>query len=342
MSDTLNIPTSPIDDPAAWSAQELGADPSWAHELTAPELAELDAAVRGALTRGLETLKFDRADFPLPTLAPRLERMVHELEHGRGCVLIRGLDVAGRDEAWVKALYWGLGVHVGLPISQNAQGQLIGHVTDSGRDYMAKNVRGYTTRARLRPHCDPADTVGLLCWHPAKSGGESLMTSAVSIFNEILKTRPDLLVPLFNGFHFDLRGEGATDDPEETTFHRVPVFSYHEGRLSARFNQKTIEDGQKKRGEPLTDLEQEAVDLVGKLAMADGLRYDMTFRQGDVQILNNHSVMHSRNEFEDHPELERKRNLFRMWINLRSGRPLAPNFAERLNTGPRGGVMVRD
>jgi len=214
------------------------------------------------------------------------------------------------------------------------------HVADSGRDYATKNVRGYSTRARLRPHCDASDVVGLMCWRTARSGGESLMASALAIFNELLATRPDLLPPLFEGFHYDLRGEGATGDEDEVTVNRVPVFSWFEGRMSCRFNQKSIEDGMKKAGLPLAPLAKEALDAVGELALADGLRYDLTFRPGDIQLLSNHTVLHSRNEFEDWPEPDRRRNLLRLWLNLREARSLAPAFADRLNTGPRGGVRV--
>lgn len=85
----------------------------------------------------------------------------------------------------------------------------------------------------------------------------------------------------------------------------------------------------------------EAVGAVCDLASRDDLRYDLAFRMGDIQILNNHMILHARGGFEDFPEPERKRDLLRLWINLRNGRKLAPEFADRLNTGPRGGVMVR-
>ncbi|MBT5263592.1 MAG: TauD/TfdA family dioxygenase, partial [Rhodospirillaceae bacterium] len=70
--------------------------------------------------------------------------------------------------------------------------------------------------------------------------------------------------------------------------------------------------------------------------------FDLTFEPGDIQVLSNHMVLHSRTAFEDWPEEDRKRNLMRLWLNLRESRELAPEFADRLNTGPRGGVMVRE
>ncbi len=335
------IPDQPINSPSAWTAQQLAADPSWIHPLDRIETAELERAARAVRTSGAAPQAFERDQFPLPTLGPRLARIVDSLENGIGCALIRGLDMTRYDLDTAKTIYWGIAVHLGIPISQNARGEHIAHVTDTGRDYQSKNVRGYTTRARLRPHCDACDVVGLLCWRTAMAGGESLIASSTAIFNEILRTRPDYLPALFRGFHYDLRGEGATDDPDEVTFHRVPVFSWFEGRLSCRFNQKSIEEGMVKARMPLTPHEQAAVDYVGELTLSDPLCHHLTFEQGDIQLLNNHTVLHSRTSFEDWPEPDRKRNLLRLWVNLREGRPLAAAFAERLNTGPRGGVRVR-
>ncbi len=329
--------------PAVWTAQELAEDDSWVMPFEARDIAELEEAVMAVIRSGKPLYTFNRNDFELPGLATRLARCARDLEYGRGVALWRGLDAGNYNEAELKVLYWGIGVHLGIPIHQNAKGDMIGHVRDSGRNYMSQNVRGYTTQARLAPHCDSSDLVSLLCVHPSRSGGESLIASSGAIYNRLLQDHPEYLEPLFAGFHFDLRGEGATDDPNEVTFAKVPVFSAYENWLSCRYNEKTIIDGQNKAGAPLSGLALEAVQKVGEIAMSDGIRYDMTFEKGDIQILNNHSVLHSRTAFEDWPEPERKRNLLRMWINQRPdiARPLALQFADRMNTGPRGGVRVR-
>lgn len=330
--------------PAVWTTQNMVEDTSWIIPFEADEVTELEQAVSVAMSSGKQLYAFGRDDFDLPKLGSRLAQCAHDIEYGRGVALWRGLDVSSYDEQELKVLYWGIGVHLGLPIHQNAKGEMIGHVRDSGQDYMSKNVRGYTTQARLAPHCDSSDIVTLLCVHPSKSGGESLVASSGAIYNRLLEEYPDYLELLFSGFHFDLRGEGATDDPDEVTFAKVPVFSDYKNWLSCRYNQKTIVDGQRKAGEPLAGLALKAIEKVGDLAMSDGIRYDMVFQQGDIQILNNHAVLHSRTAFEDWPEPERKRNLMRMWINQRPdiARPLAPEFADRMNTGPRGGVRVRN
>ncbi len=334
-------PPASVDDPSAWLAADLAADQGWIQRLSDDEIRELDRAVEAVVGLGLKPGGFGRDQFPLTDLADRIAGWAHEIDRGRGCVLVKGLEPGRYDDDALAALYWGIATHLGEPVPQNAAGDLIGHVRDTGRDYHSKNVRGYTTRAEMKAHCDAADVVGLLCRHPAKQGGESLIASGIAIYNHLAAERPELIPPLLEGFHFDLRGEGVTNDPDETTFHRVPVFSWFEGRLSCRFNAKTIVDGMAKRGMPLDGLALEAVREVGRLALEPPFRFDMTFEKGDIQLLSNHSVLHARAAFEDWPEPERKRDLWRLWLNLRDGRPLAPEFADRLNTGPRGGVFVR-
>lgn len=332
------LPTTPVTGRAAWVGSDLLADTSWIHDI-APLQSELDSALERVLARGMRAFGFGRDDFDAPGLSALLPEVLEELDPGRGCVLLRGLDVSRYSQEELHALYWGLGVHLGEPVSQNSRGELIAHVTDGGRDYAQKNVRGYTTNNAIRAHCDSADAVGLLCAQTGAAGGESVFTSSMTLFNIMLEECPHLLPHLARGFHFDLRGEGATGDPEEVTRHKVPVFSACGGVLSARYNCKTIEDGQRKAGEPLSGEVLEAVRRVGELALREDLRYEMQFQRGDIQLLNNHTVLHARGAFED--DGEHKRDLLRLWLNLRDPRPLVPAMAERMNTGPRGGVAVR-
>ena len=90
------------------------------------------------------------------------------------------------------------------------------------------------------------------------------------------------------------------------------------------------------------DHERAALDFLREVTLREELQYRFKMVPGDIQMVSNHSVFHSREDFVDHEEHERKRCLFRFWINIRGGRPLAENFADRYNTGPRGGVAVGD
>ena len=98
-----------------------------------------------------------------------------------------------------------------IPGRQNAQGHLLGHVRDLGVSSTDPNVRIYQTRERQTFHTDSADVVGLLCLKTAKLGGTSPLVSALSIFNEMRKQRPDLLHLLLQPIATDRRGEVPMD-----------------------------------------------------------------------------------------------------------------------------------
>ena len=48
----------------------------------------------------------------------------------------------------------------------------------------------------------------------------------------------------------------------------------------------------------------------------------MEYHEGDIQILHNHVMLHSRRGFEDWPEPERRRHLLRLWLRDDEGRVL--------------------
>jgi len=67
---------------------------------------------------------------------------------------------------------------------------------------------------QMNYHSDQCDSVWLMCMHPAKSGGESLITSTVTVYNEMLKRRPELAEALIADFYQTKHGEVAPgEDP---------------------------------------------------------------------------------------------------------------------------------
>ena len=226
-------------------------------------------------------------------------------------------------------------------INQDTSGTLIDHVCDRGRSYDDISVRGYTTNAQLTPHCDSGDLVGLLCVRPAKEGGMNNISCAMAIYNEILKTHPEYLEPLYKGFYYNIRGNGPIGKYQDITSHRVPVFSFHDGMLSCRYNQKAILTAEElPNTEPLTHLEKDAINCVATLAMDDKIRFDVSFEAGDLAFLNNNTVFHNRGHFTDHDDPEKKRLLLRQWINLEEARELTFEFADHYNTGSRLGPAI--
>jgi hypothetical protein len=314
----------PIVDPAGWYADELAAGDEWIYALSDREITELRGAVASVEARGLDIKAVRRADFALPSLGPALATMRDELLDGRGLVLIRGVPVADMTRAQSAIAFWGIGAHLGHAVSQNGQGHLLGHVKDIGGDYGEANTRGYMTSAHMGFHSDRCDYVGLLCLHPAKSGGESRVASAVTLYNEILRRRPDLMEELVQDFYWSRHGEHS---PGESPHYAMPVFSFEDGYLCVRGVSSHIYKSQGMPGVPdFTEKQIEALELYK--AVVEELAFDMEFRQGDIQILHSHVTLHSRRGFEDWPEPDRRRHLLRLWLRDPAGRPIPAAYRE--------------
>ena len=134
-------------------------------------------------------------------------------------------------------IFCGIGSHLGSARSQNAAGHLLGHVRDIGADVNNPNTRIYQTTARQSFHTDSCDVVGLLCLKEAKEGGDSMLASSVTAYNEIAKRRPDLVPALFEPVATDRRGEVPEgQDP----FFMIPVFTWHEGYLTCIYQRNYI------------------------------------------------------------------------------------------------------
>ena len=329
----------PIDGPSAWIGAELRDSDAWVYRLAEAELRELHEAMRA--TRERPMLEIDRDSFVLPTLGPVLAGILDTLLNGRGFVLIRGIPVREYPIEEAARIYWGLGAHLGKPLSQNAKGHLLGHVRDLGLDLQDPSVRVYQTLERQTFHTDSCDIVGLLCLQKAKSGGLSSLTSSISVYNEMVRRRPDLAALLFEPFATDRRGEV----PEGMApYFMLPVFNEYQGYLSTIYARRYIESAQRfPEVLRLTEAQREALDLFDALAEDSTLRLDMAFEPGDMQFLHNHTILHDRTAYEDWPEPERKRHLLRLWLCPPNARPLPPAYAQRYGSvelGNRGGIRV--
>jgi len=309
-------PMVPVIDPAEWRPEHMTASDEWIYQLSAAEIAELTEAVEAAASKGGDIKDVTLAEFILPTLGPVLRDIRRDLLEGRGLILIRGVPVADYSRAQSALAFWGIGLHLGRPVSQNAEGHLLGHVKDIGGDYGDAQTRGYKSSAAMGFHADRCDYVGLMCLHPAKQGGESRIVSSVTLYNEMLKRRPDLVEVLTRDFYWTRHGEVS---PGEDGFYKYPVFTFEQGWFAARGVSTQIYKSQGLPGVPLyTDIQLEALDLFKSLA--EDFAFDMEFRQGDIQFLQNHVTLHSRRGFEDWPEPERRRHLLRLWVSDDAGR----------------------
>jgi len=314
----------PLVDPADWYPADIAGSQDWIYRLSPAEIEEVGEAVAGVEARGLDIGNIGRQDFPLPAFSTALAEIRAELLDGRGFAMIRGLPVDRLTKPQIAAAFWGVGVHLGRAISQNGKGHLLGHVKDLNADY--RKTRGYLTSAHMAFHCDQCDILALACLHPAKSGGEHMICSSVALYNEMLRRRPDLARELGAQFYRSRSGEIPPGETEPWI--RQPVFGFHRGYFTARGVSAAIEKAQSLPGVPrLSERQREALQMFRDLAIE--LAVEIPFESGDMFYLFNHVTLHSRTAFEDWPEPERKRHLFRLWLTTDGARPLPPEIALR-------------
>jgi len=301
----------PIAGPMAWKGAEFTARDDWILRLDEGHIAELEAAGRAVMARRLDFRDIAAADFPLPRLAPVLAALRPELRAGRGFVLVKGLSVERCDAALLRAIYVGVGTHLGIPVSQSYRGDYLGEV----KNYREPgNERPYRRGGAIEMHRDPCDIVGLLCYRKARTGGLSRVTSAATIWNIVLAERPDLVSVLLEGFRLYItRDDRSLTAPVTPT--KIPVLTRDpDGPLHCTFIAELAHWAVTKGGEPWPDRGPEALAFIHEVANRDGAFLDMAIEPGDIQFLNNRTTIHGRTDYQEWPEPERQRVMFRLWL----------------------------
>jgi Taurine catabolism dioxygenase TauD, TfdA family len=318
------IRTNPITHPNAWRGKELKKNQEWVDYLSEDEINDINSALNTVTKKGLTWGNFGKEDFPLTAMKKRLAELDTQLLNGRGFVLLRGLPIKQYTLDQIKVIYWGLSTYMGQIMPQNVMGTMIEHIEDiKVANLQDPNLRGYVTAKRLDAHSDNSDTVVLLCVDKAERGGMSAIVSTTAIYNKMLANRPDLLPSLFEGYRYDLRGEGPTGDLNETS-EPVPVFSYHKGQIRSWFHRRLILGGADKAGIQLSEIQKEALDYFVDAAHDPDLVLEHDLQPGDIQFLNNYCSVHFRTHFEDGPN--HKRLLLRLWYNRWERSQLDPAF----------------
>jgi len=304
----------PVGGPAAWRGADFaGADP-WRLRLSPAQIVEIEAALDRAEATGKPTGELTCDDFPLRSLAEDVARWRSEVATGRGFQVVSGVPVERWTQARAERFFWCLGLHMGTPGAQNAKGDLLGHVTDTGASASDPFVRLYETRADIAFHCDAADVVGLLCLSQGRTGGASRIASSVAVHDELLRRRPELAARLYEPYELDVRSEG-----DRASLHHIaiPPCRHAEGKVRTFFHSDYFrsvtrhEDVDELAGKTL-----EALDLFEAIAGSPAFRLDMRLEPGDIQWLSNHTVVHARTAYEDDGEETGRRHLLRLWLSI--------------------------
>jgi hypothetical protein len=330
------MPESYLKGACGWKGAEIAQSRRWVKEFPAVVLQQIDNALEKV--KDLEWRTINRGNFPLPDAAPFFDEVRDELENGSGMVRLRGLQVGRYDQQQLRRLWYGFGHHLGTPMYQNRRGEVMREIRDegmgvgaslygatvdaSGKPFLSSGARTLSS-GPLRFHTDRCDVVGLLCVRQASEGGVSKLASSATVYNEILKRRPDLHALLCRPIPRSRFGEEAGG---EHVAYDLPVFGVREGKLTSHFSLTYIENAQMMAGvRKLTDAEHEAIRLL--LDVAEAECFEMRFAPGDIQLLNNHVVYHGRTAFKDDAGSGQDRLLMRLWLSVPNSRALPEDHA---------------
>ena len=237
------------------------------------------------------------------------------LKEGPGFAIIEGLNPTEFSRNKQEAIYWEMCSILGELLPQNAQGDIRYEVRDMGKT-MEAGGRYSETRQSGILHTDsvqwdsPPDILGLLCLHPAQSGGDSVVVSAYSIHNRLLQENPDLLNVLYEPFPFETRkGRG------EVQLIKKPIFTYNKkDGLRFRYIGTYIPQNS------LNSEQQDAKKALDRLLEDESLIVRIGILQaGEVNFMMNHRMAHGRgSDFVDYEEPEKKRVMIRVWLKERN------------------------
>ncbi len=291
-------------------------------------LRELLARTTGRLAHTLT-----RADFDYPSLNEFMAEVFNEVMHGRGVVVLSGLDFSpSLDE--LARIHWGLGCHLGTGAPQNSRGDYLCEVKF---DEANGEKRGYARRIELYPHTDFHEILGLACFSRAAGGGESGFVSSLAVHNVLLKEHPEVLGPLYEGAFEAIPGA------ERVSPEKAPVFCNVEHTVSCFFHHYFHERAAILLGAEVPAPLVAAKEVVSRIALRPELRVSFTLDAGEIVFWNNFTLLHSRSAFVDAPD--HSRLLLRCWLNVPNGRPVHRSFLERsrhLDRAHASGVAAID
>lgn len=285
--------------PGGWQGSELDAE-SWRVAMPDVVREELLGAAASLLPDSVAADPLQRRPEVSARTASFAADLQSRLAGEPGFVVLTGFPVQEPPEL-IMAAYWVLGLLVGQPLRQGWEGELVCPVAGIGRKPGVPGVQGNRLPGALPFHVDRCtDLIGLLCVRPARSGGLSRLVSCKRLHNILLAERPDLLAVLYQPFPFSvppLRGSAAGD---AATWCDIPVFSRAGDHFAAYYMRRLIEDTQSWERVPrLTTKQREALDAVDEITSRPQVALEMLMRQGDIQIINNLHMLHSRTAYQD-------------------------------------------
>lgn len=299
--------------PSSWEIEDLRSTNDWCFEIDQADRKQITTSIKSVFDKDRDLFDYSPDEFDLGTSWEIIERALLEAHHQKGLSIVRGLPREDLNHEEFRLLSWAIGLKAGVARPQGLASQYISAVQDAGTDYRAANGRGYSSNAELDFHVDVADLTILTCYNKAKSGGQSMISSGVTAHNYLIKERPDLAEIAYQHFYFSRQEEQA---PDEKPFYSLPLFEEEKGNLFCNWNRNRVQSAQNIEGIPeLSKLQKETMDFLDEILTRPELMYTIYLEPGDMQIINNYRMFHSRTGYLDYENDLKKRCLYRLWLS---------------------------
>jgi len=309
--------------PGLWSRADI-TDDAWMVPLGPEAQAEIAAFLRAYRSAPVPLFLLQPRDYDFAHCAAAVARARHILEQGVGFVLLDRIDLDSMTDDEGRAVYWMICNLLSRPVAQSQRGSILHEVRDHGmKAEPGSKVRPNETNQDIAFHNDNAfnplmpDYVGLLCLQAAREGGLSRVMHLNQVHSLLQAHHPEVLPRLFEPFWLFRNGQ---HDPDEPPVIAEPIFNHVNGRLCARFGIHMILGGYRHRGEPLDTRGVAALAAIENVFAMPDYQFEFAMHRGQIQFVQNLQIGHSRSDFVDFDEPERKRCLVRSWLRAR-GRP---------------------
>ena len=191
----------PVEGRFVWKGPDVDYESDATHFFSEGDIDEIDKALNHLKILGnLDFPEITPDTFPLDKFRDKLAACREDLHTGLGFLRFRGFPVDRYSQDDLGRIFYGIGTYLGTPMPQSYRGEMLGHVMDVSD--IEETDRGYHRGGALSMHTDAGSIAALMCLKASASGGESRIASSAALHNELLKTRPDLVAVLYEGFFY--------------------------------------------------------------------------------------------------------------------------------------------
>jgi len=261
--------------------------------------------------------------FPLlPTLARKLSTASKDLHEGPGVVVLRGLNAARFNDEEAVVAFAGVSAYVAPQRATDSYAnQTLSHVRDATKEAVpawAKDIglAGSKITAAMDFHSDRFSG-DILALHVRNDGGAGVgggqyVASFWKIYNELLRSDPEVLETMAEAdwpFELKQKDQAPYLEPGPTLF-------FSRGKPICQLVKAPLLGSPRIQRDPsmpkVSDKQMYAMHAVQDLAKQFSTQLDR--RQGDIQFINNLSIMHAREAYQGANGKASTRHLLRMFL----------------------------